>query len=76
MRKEELRRIRTVMEGHLEVIGTEVRKMMLEMAVAAFRDCRESDLFREVFGGTKERTDQVEPAKENKDARVKKVSIE
>ena len=63
------------MEGHLEVIGGEIRKMMLELAIGAFRDCRESDLCKELFGCKEIEDETGEPKKNAEEPRVKKVSI-
>ena len=63
------------MEGHLEVIGGEVRKMMLELAIGALRDCRESDLCKEFFGCKRNEDEVGEPEKNAEESRVKKVSI-
>ncbi|MBR4731974.1 MAG: hypothetical protein IK081_04310 [Lachnospiraceae bacterium] len=90
MRKEYARRVRKAMEyqkkavmtllpesmeGHLEVIGGEVRKMMLELAVEAFRDCKESDLCKELFGCGGIKDEITGSEKNDKESKVKKVNI-
>ena len=87
MRKEHVRRVRKAMEyqkkalmtllpesmeGHLEVIGGEVRKMMLELAVEAFWDCKESDLCRELFGCSGTEASMGEPGKSNESGKIAK----
>ena len=63
------------MEGHLELIGGEIRKMMLELAIEALRDCRDSDLCKEFFGCSGIKAEMGEPEKNAEEPRVKKVSI-
>ena len=63
-------------EGHLEVIGGEVRKMMTEMAADVIRDCMESDLVRDLFQCVGKEETAMDEGKKDAQPRVKKVNIQ